>query len=153
MTDWTKEDTEALGELVAPDFDCFACGEERQYGSTGAAHDGFCALPFRAAEHIEALEARIATLEAANHELRVLYEDGKLHADEMVDLLQDRIATLEAEREEVARELRALGKKIRDAYTHADDLAPGEAHDALAPIHGLALRVSAVAARLERKGA
>lgn len=60
---WTKETTEELGELSVSDPTCFACTEERQYGSTGAAHRGLCELPSRAVAHIGALEARVAELE------------------------------------------------------------------------------------------
>lgn len=102
MTDWTKEDTEAL-QAEDSGGSCDHC-DGRRKGKCG-----IDCLARRAAAHIEALETRVAGLE----------EDAKpkpLHTivhRKMFDEVRDRlegaaahIERLEAERAEVAREMR-----------------------------------------------
>lgn len=139
---WTDDDTRALRAQGR----CLDCAVD-----PALAHDHGAELEQRAAAEIRRLQARVAQLEREYE----CHPEGGVRGCDCWECLRVRNAVLEAERAEVAGVLRALGKKIRDAYTHADDLADGDAAigSALEPIHNLTLGLSGVAARLERKDA
>lgn len=148
---WTDEDTRALRYAAAG----LSEYEPSPDGKLGTEHPtSGTLLVRRAAAHIEALEARvarfeteyechpqggvpgcdcweclrtrIAELEAANHELRVLYEDGKLHASCNHPRFVNAASALECRADEIER-LQARVAELEAAVAYQQERVRDEA--------------------------
>lgn len=138
MTNWTKEDAEALRYAAAG----LSEYEPSPDGKLGTEHPtSGTLLVRRAADEIERLQARVAELEL---EVSATMQASHRRDAERMELcgnmatMRRRIAALEAERAEVAKELRELSEPTGV-----------RTHDALMTLRE---EVRALAYRLERKG-
>lgn len=102
-----------------------------------------------AADELRKRRKRIAALEAANRELRVLCEDSRRHADEEIAGLRGRIDTLEAERGTLVARVAGLEAKLAD-YKAGAEAEARAGDDARARARALEAERAAIVALLDR---